>query len=200
MTLESCAAYCGNFNYFGTENGRECYCGNQLNFGSYQAPNQKDCSATCAGDNTEYCGGTLRLQLYKAGGKSSTPSVDQGNRNFTSYSCVQEPLLGRLLPNLVASDAGSMTVDTCLEKCWMYKYAGVENGRDCFCGNTVNWQGLIPNVGPGKNVSMTDCNLSCPGDKLSWCGGLLRMNLYINNSTAMAFLKKHRRRHAKGLF
>ncbi|KAF4970424.1 hypothetical protein FSARC_2544 [Fusarium sarcochroum] len=200
MTLESCAAYCSNFNYFGTENGRECYCGNQLNFGSYQAPNQKDCSATCAGDNTDYCGGTLRLQLYKVGGKSVTPAVDGGNRNFTSYSCVQEPLLGRLLPNLVASDAGSMTVDTCLEKCWMYKYAGIENGRDCFCGNTVNWQGLIPNLGPGKNVSMSDCNLSCPGDKLSWCGGLLKMNLYVNNSTALAFLKKHRRRHAKGLF
>ncbi|ENH67518.1 WSC domain-containing protein 2 [Fusarium oxysporum f. sp. cubense race 1] len=200
MTLESCASFCSGFTYFGTENSRECYCGNQLNFGSIQALNQKDCSATCAGDKTDYCGGTLRLQLYKAGAKTTTtPSVDQGNKNFTSYSCVSEPFLGRLLPQLVMSDGNSMTIDTCLEKCWMYKYAGVENGRECWCGNNINWQGLLPNFGQGKNVSMTDCNIGCPGNNLAYCGGLARMNLYINKSSALAFLKKHKRRHAKGL-
>ncbi|KAF5637309.1 WSC domain protein [Fusarium tjaetaba] len=199
MTLESCASFCSGYTYFGTENSRECYCGNQLNFGSYQALNQKDCSATCAGDKTDYCGGTLRLQLYKAGAKTiATPSVDQGNKNFTSYSCVSEPFLGRLLPQLVMSDSNSMTIDTCLEKCWMYKYAGVENGRECWCGNNINWQGLLPSFGQGKNVSMTDCNIGCPGNNLAYCGGLARMNLYINKSSALAFLKKHKRRHAKG--
>ncbi|EMT63145.1 WSC domain-containing protein 2 [Fusarium odoratissimum] len=200
MTLENCANFCSGFTYFGTENSRECYCGNQLNFGSIQALNQKDCSATCAGDKTDYCGGTLRLQLYKAGAKTTTtPSVDQGNKNFTSYSCVSEPFLGRLLPQLVMSDGNSMTIDTCLEKCWMYKYAGVENGRECWCGNNINWQGLLPTFGQGKNVSMTDCNIGCPGNNLAYCGGLARMNLYVNKSSALAFLKKHRRRHAKGL-
>ncbi|EWG40963.1 hypothetical protein FVEG_03171 [Fusarium verticillioides 7600] len=198
MTLESCASFCNGYTYFGTENSRECYCGNQLNFGSYQAFNQKDCSASCAGDKTDYCGGTLRLQLYKAGAKTTTPSVDQGNKNFTSYSCVSEPFLGRLLPQLVMSDGNSMTIDACLEKCWMYKYAGVENGRECWCGNNINWQGLLPSFGQGKNVSMTDCNISCPGNNLAYCGGLARMNLYINKSSALAFLKKHKRRHAKG--
>lgn len=97
------------------------------------------------------------------------------------------------------SDGNSMTIDTCLEKCWMYKYAGVENGRECWCGNNINWQGLLPTFGQGKNVSMTDCNIGCPGNNLAYCGGLARMNLYVNKSSALAFLKKHRRRHAKGL-
>ncbi|KAM0278058.1 hypothetical protein ACHAO9_012322 [Fusarium lateritium] len=198
MDLESCAAFCSAYNYFGTENGRECYCGDRLGFGSYQALNQKDCSATCAGDKTEYCGGIMRLQLYKAGSKAA-PAVDPGNKNFTSYSCVSEPFLGRLLPQLIATDSNSMTVDTCLEKCWMYKYAGVENGRECWCGNTVNWQGILPNFGQGKNVSMSECSINCPGNGQTFCGGLAKMNLYINKSSAMAFLKKHRRHHAKGL-
>jgi hypothetical protein len=89
-----------------------------------------------------------------------------------------------------------MTVDTCLDKCSSYKYAGVENGRDCYCGNAINWQGMFSS---GKNVSMSDCNISCPGDKTSYCGGLNKMNVYVSNSTAMGFLNRHRRRHAKGL-
>ncbi|KAF5237114.1 hypothetical protein FAUST_6254 [Fusarium austroamericanum] len=161
MDLDACAAFCTGYTYFGAENGRDCYCGNFLNLGSYQALNQKDCSATCAGDKTQYCGGTQRLQLYKAG-KPAT-----GTKNFQSYSCASEPLIGRLLTDLVLSDSRAMTVDTCLDKCGNYKYAGVENGRDCYCGNSVNWQGLI---GQGKNISMTDCNISCPGNNLAYCG------------------------------
>ncbi|KAM0415302.1 hypothetical protein ACHAPD_006497 [Fusarium lateritium] len=140
MDLDACAAFCTGYTYFGAENGRDCYCGNFLNIGSYQALNQKDCSATCPGDKTQYCGGTQRLQLYKAG-KPAT-----GLRNFQSYSCASEPFIGRLLSDLVLTDSRFMTVDTCLDKCGNYKYAGVENGRDCYCGNTVNWQGLIGQV------------------------------------------------------
>ncbi|KAJ4022594.1 hypothetical protein NW766_001635 [Fusarium irregulare] len=140
MTLESCAAFCTGYTYFGAENGRECSCGNTLTFGTYQAFNQKDCSSTCAGDKSEFCGGSQRLQLYKAG---------KAPRSFTSYSCVSEPFLGRLLPELVLTDFRSMTVDTCLDKCSSYKYAGVENGRDCYCGNAINWQGMFST---GKNA------------------------------------------------
>ncbi|KAL3608668.1 hypothetical protein FPOAC2_03674 [Fusarium poae] len=136
MDLDACAAFCTGYTYFGAENGRDCYCGNFLNLGSYQALNQKDCSATCAGDKTQYCGGTQRLQLYKAG-KPTT-----GNKSFQSYSCASEPLIGRLLSDLVLTDSRSMTVDTCLDKCGNYKYAGIENGRDCYCGQECYYDGL----------------------------------------------------------
>ncbi|TQV95128.1 Pyrrolo-quinoline quinone [Cordyceps javanica] len=64
MTLESCATFCKDYTYFGVEYGRECYCGNKLNDGSVQAK-QADCSFTCPGDGSEYCGAGNRLELYK---------------------------------------------------------------------------------------------------------------------------------------
>ncbi|PFH62596.1 hypothetical protein XA68_12848 [Ophiocordyceps unilateralis] len=56
MTLEFCAAFCNGFRYFATEYGRECFCGNSLGDGSNRAENQNDCSFSCPGDASEFCG------------------------------------------------------------------------------------------------------------------------------------------------
>lgn len=63
MTLESCAAFCAAFAYFGTEYGRECYCGNAFEDGSVEAA-AADCSMTCAGDAQTLCGNGNRLSVY----------------------------------------------------------------------------------------------------------------------------------------
>jgi WSC domain len=63
MTLESCAAFCSGYTYFGAEYGRECYCGNTFNQGSTVAPST-DCSMLCAGNSSEYCGAGNRLSVY----------------------------------------------------------------------------------------------------------------------------------------
>ncbi|PMD60425.1 WSC-domain protein [Hyaloscypha bicolor E] len=63
MTLEACESFCGNYAYWGTEYGRECYCGNSFGQGSVAAPNS-DCSMLCPGDVTEYCGAGNRLSVY----------------------------------------------------------------------------------------------------------------------------------------
>ncbi|KAL6354487.1 hypothetical protein LRP88_11824 [Fusarium phalaenopsidis] len=216
MTLDNCASFCDGFGYFGAEYGRECYCGNFLNSGSVKADNQKDCSFTCPGDKTQYCGAGNRLQLYRNAAlptttssttlstrssttttEAATPTVVAGNKNFTMYNCVSEPSNGRILPRQMLNDGDAMTIDACLEKCWMFKYAGVEYGRECWCGDTLNWEG---NTGatPGKNVTMDDCNFKCPGNSLSFCGAGSRMNLYINNSTALSEIRRRRRRHWTG--
>ncbi|KAK7425150.1 hypothetical protein QQX98_000064 [Neonectria punicea] len=215
MTLESCAAFCDGYDFFGTEYGRECYCGNKLNTGSVKADNQKDCSFTCPGDKTQYCGAGNRLQLYTKGvvvttsstsssstalstttsssdsstsssttskdtstsssqdstttstkttdsttttstttsaTKSATPSIFEGNKNFTNYSCISEPSNGRLLGKQVVND-NKMTIKMCLESCYDYKYAGVEYGVECWCGNTLNLNGST-GATPGKNVEL----------------------------------------------
>ena len=100
MTLESCAAFCTGYNYFGTEYGRECkssqhrrnwhsltppqmsegnlltlntgYCGNSIHASSTDAP-LADCSMTCSGDPYEYCGNGNRLELYSIGDVPTTP-------------------------------------------------------------------------------------------------------------------------------
>jgi len=61
---------------------------------------------------------------------------------------------------------------TCIEFCHGsgYKYAGVQFGNQCFCGNTLP---------PASRITdSTECNMKCPGDKRYMCGGFDRMNVY----------------------
>ncbi|KAG7104597.1 WSC domain-containing protein like [Verticillium longisporum] len=107
------------------------------------------------------------------------PIIWQGNSNFTYYACVSEPSKGRLLTKQVLNDGVNMTTKACAERCWDYGYAGVEYGRECWCGNTLNFAG---NTGatPGKNVTNAECKMTCPGDKNAYCGAGSRLSLYIN--------------------
>lgn len=86
MTLESCAAFCKGFTYFGTEYGRECYCGNVLKQGAVKATNQDDCSFSCAGDGTEYCGAGSRLELYMLSSNATTATATTVSAFSTSVA------------------------------------------------------------------------------------------------------------------
>ncbi|KAH8591742.1 WSC domain-containing protein [Bisporella sp. PMI_857] len=105
------------------------------------------------------------------------PVVSNGNVNFTYYSCATEPSSGRLLPSQILNDGAAMTIEKCLETCWKYAYAGVEYGRECWCGNTLNVAG---NTGatPSTNVSDSLCSFTCPGNSSEFCGSGGRLNLY----------------------
>jgi WSC domain len=59
----------------------------------------------------------------------------------------------------------------------MYQYAGVEYGRECWCGNSLNFNGN-PGATPGQNVSDSQCNFECPGNSSEFCGAGVRLNLY----------------------
>jgi len=63
MTLEVCAGLCADYAYFGTEYGRECYCGDTLAAGSEVALGS-NCDMPCAGNVSEYCGAGNRLSVY----------------------------------------------------------------------------------------------------------------------------------------
>jgi hypothetical protein len=63
MTLERCAAFCRGSRYWGTEYGRECWCGPALAPSSAVAP-ASDCSFACAGNAGELCGAGDRLNVY----------------------------------------------------------------------------------------------------------------------------------------
>lgn len=65
MTLESCAAFCQGYAYFGTEYARECFCGNSFGAGSVAAA-AGDCSMTCSGNAGNFCGAGNRLSVYAA--------------------------------------------------------------------------------------------------------------------------------------
>lgn len=90
--------------------------------------------------------------------------------------------MGQLLSNKTTSDDKKMTIKSCLERCWKYKFVGVENGKDCWCGNTLNLKGAT-GATAGRNVTSSQCSSTCPGDKKYLCGAEARINLYINNQT-----------------
>lgn len=77
-SLETCAAACAGYTYFGTEYSDECYCGNTINVESGTGVSGKNqtsgCTVVCAGNEEEYCGGSARLSLYALNGTAVSPS------------------------------------------------------------------------------------------------------------------------------
>ncbi|KAI8196433.1 WSC domain-containing protein [Colletotrichum sp. SAR 10_76] len=245
MTLQSCSGFCQGLKYFGTEYGRECWCGNVLDATSKQAP-LTDCSFPCPGDSTQKCGAGNRLQLYMYSplcrlgdypGQGRVylnlvdsfgfqleldcvlyvqqhhfslvehklhswtypwgvhidyvvvlifdpdptptgPVIVPGDQNFTYYGCFSEPQVGRLLPTQVVNDGVNMTINKCLSACSDKLYAGVEYGRECWCGNSLNYGGSGGTT-MAANVSSSDCSFKCPGNSTQFCGAGVRLNLYI---------------------
>ncbi|KAG9230010.1 WSC domain-containing protein [Amylocarpus encephaloides] len=111
------------------------------------------------------------------------PVISSGNANFTYYSCVSEPPTGRLLPSQILNNGTAMTIELCLSTCYNYAYAGVEYGRECWCGNSLN----TANYGTqALNVSDSQCNFQCPGNSTEYCGAGGRMSLYWFDSVKAA--------------
>ena len=96
-TVESCAEFCADFQYFGLEWGHRCSCGNT--YGSYGELDAGECDQDCAGYDTSdtdmptnmKCGGSFKNSIYqeKTDGMGWTDwavpapytSNDQGNNN-----------------------------------------------------------------------------------------------------------------------
>lgn len=57
------------------------------------------------------------------------------------------------------------------------RYAGLEYGRECWCGEILN--------GGASQVDTSDCSMPCAGDEYEVCGDSIRLALYQwkNNST-----------------
>ncbi|KAK6522495.1 hypothetical protein TWF281_001941 [Arthrobotrys megalospora] len=67
MTVQKCLDICktsGNSNYAGLEYTSECWCGPYLS-GLSQKLEDTQCNLGCAGNNSEACGGALRVSVYK---------------------------------------------------------------------------------------------------------------------------------------
>ncbi|KAG6230812.1 hypothetical protein E4U34_007648 [Claviceps purpurea] len=105
------------------------------------------------------------------------PVISDGNANFTYLACVAEPSRGRLLATQILNHV-NMTIHMCLQTCWEYNYAGVEYGRECWCGNTVNYGGNGGLTAPGRNVSNAECGFLCLGNGTEFCGGRMRVSMY----------------------
>lgn len=136
--MEACTAICaanGN-SLAGVEYGQECYCGacryglqhciwielikdradNVIANGQGLAPDGDTwCNMPCQGDNSEICGGSLRVDIY-----TTTPA-------WVPMGCYYDKPWARTLAVGGTYD-GSLTVEKCLATCGAagYQYAGLE--------------------------------------------------------------------------
>ncbi|XP_052106228.1 zonadhesin-like isoform X16 [Mytilus californianus] len=76
----------------------------------------------------------------------------------------------RILPKEVLKDKG-MTVQKCQQFCGQkgFKFAGVEYGYECFCGNVLR---------KDRKRKERDCKTPCSGNKQQICGGTWRISIY----------------------
>ncbi|KAL9055995.1 MAG: hypothetical protein Q9206_002911 [Seirophora lacunosa] len=168
MTTAKCASACAGFDLFGLEYYRECYCGNRLQSGSVSAPDN-ECYHPCTGDRNEICGGDNRLNLYTLGsGATVTPPVSTP-KSYVFDGCFTEATNSRALTGSVYYD-NEMTIAKCSAVCEGYALFGVEFGRECYCGNTLQ---------AGSEMTQeSECNFPCPGNDAEFCGAGNRLNVY----------------------
>ncbi|VDB83101.1 unnamed protein product [Peniophora sp. CBMAI 1063] len=198
-SIQSCTAACFALGYHlaGAEFADECYCDTELRNGATSTP-LTDCSMTCSGNSSEFCGGPSRLNVYNYtganlppikpvggggdGGGASTPlfPVTTGLPTGWAYNaCWVDNAHGRILPTEFPDNA-TLTVEGCVESCVSQNYtvAGMEFSTQCFCG-----QELINGAVVGTESS---CSNACGGNSTEACGGPDRMSIYTSSKNLTA--------------
>lgn len=106
----------------------------------------------------------------------SSSSVSPAKSTWQAVGCYRDtyPNSKRTLQTLTNTSDTSQTPTNCQGYCLKAgtTYAGLENGRECWCGNEIQV--------PANNtpVAETDCNKPCTGDKTLLCGQGARIYLY----------------------
>lgn len=191
MTIEACAMYCFDNDYglAGVEYAQQCYCANQLSAGSVLAADQDTCSMPCAGNASEYCGGSDRLNLYSlVPGTGFNPvthfsalypeplrvgDASGGVWNYTG--CYTEATSGRALPSAFlygTADTLNMTLEACVSYCRAQGYglAGAEYAQQCYCADSL--------AAGAAWANQNDCSMPCAGNASQYCGAGDRLNVY----------------------
>ncbi|KAF2640189.1 Pyrrolo-quinoline quinone [Massarina eburnea CBS 473.64] len=196
MTVEFCAAFCMGYKYFGLEFLSECYCGAVLNSLSMLV-NRSQCGMPCKGSNSEYCGGSSRMQVYQLNGTSSsasfsisssatnTPSIPTTSPaipSTTSNPATPTPTIKNYTYKGCYIDQGtrvfhdfsltnqSMTNDLCAALCSSFPYFGTEYSTECYCAKT-----FPPTILPATD---TRCTMPCASNPSQTCGGRYGLTIY----------------------
>ncbi|NXF32342.1 WSCD2 protein, partial [Nyctibius bracteatus] len=84
--------------------------------------------------------------------------------------CYVDSTRRRTLRGVSFFDYKKMTVFRCQDNCAErgYLYAGLEFGAECYCGHKVQ----------ASNVSESECNMECKGERSRMCGGANRLSIY----------------------
>ncbi|PHH91458.1 hypothetical protein CDD83_359 [Cordyceps sp. RAO-2017] len=180
LTLQSCAKTCAGLGYSiaGAEYSRQCFCGNQIVNGGARAKSDSECNSACGGDGTQKCGGPGRMSIMSLGQPQvvGPPQTIPSVGDWAYHGCVQDNVNQKrtfFWQNFFPSD---LTPEACVKRCGDFGYmaAGMEYGRECYCGDPFN----IETAG-AKVVSDKECNIPCAGNGSAICGGGSRLTTYF---------------------
>lgn len=90
---------------------------------------------------------------------------------YSYLGCFRDNSKKRLLTNYykkLSNNSPTRCVDLCLQS--GYLYAGVEYGKECFCGKTLSAEEY--------KLNNNSCNMECPQNPLEKCGGYFSINIY----------------------
>lgn len=170
MTDAKCIQFCDQRGYgrAGVEFGKECFCGYDVQSPSTLS-SDSNCNYPCPGDSSEPCGGYGYMNVFSNG--VSGPTEAPGPAGWKSLGCYTDSVSSRTLATNLSPSDGIVFVESCTNLCQQqgFQYAGVEYGRECYCGNQI--------LAPGAPAS-SGCNMACTGNSKELCGGASRMNLY----------------------
>lgn len=120
---------------------------------------------------------TLTSTTASSTSTSTTPTATLAHRQTVSgynlVSCWTEGSGVRALSGATFAYDG-MTLESCIQNCTGFAYAGAEYGRECYCGNTL--------AESSAAADMADCNMPCSGNPYQYCGAGNRLELYRNAS------------------
>ncbi|KAK2050271.1 galactose oxidase [Colletotrichum somersetense] len=182
MTLASCTNACAAAGYTvaGAEYHTQCFCGNAIYFGGAVASDPTTCNTACGGKPAEMCGGPNRMTIISKGKPTTyqppVPQTSGFNGSWTYQGCLSYEGTTRPLKWQVLFP-GVNNANLCLDRCSQFGYAaaGLEYGEECYCGDPTNIAVANPKV---NFVPETQCNIVCPGNASSICGGGARLSTY----------------------
>ncbi|GIZ48665.1 hypothetical protein CKM354_001171600 [Cercospora kikuchii] len=174
MTNELCQKTCQGYQYFATEYANECFCGRTLHTDSRPATDNR-CNMKCAGDNSQICGGPDGLTLYTLlnsdSSSPSSPIVVPSSNGYIAQGCFSEKSQGRALPEMFLTS--NMTIPACAAEAKRQNstWFGLEYADECFHGKTFDSTTSPP-------LNQTKCDMTCPGNSTTWCGGAAALQMY----------------------
>ncbi|KAK9412462.1 WSC domain-containing protein 1 [Crotalus adamanteus] len=140
-------------------------------------PDQKDGPLWLISRNSELR--QLRRRWFLQFVNDQEPVLASGAKTYLKHTskskgtyigCFGDDSRKRTLKGAVFHDLRKMTISHCQEACAerAYKYAGLEYGAECYCGNQL----------PVNIAKQEECNNECKGEKGTICGGINRLSVY----------------------
>ncbi|KAK4446236.1 hypothetical protein QBC34DRAFT_469965 [Podospora aff. communis PSN243] len=183
LTPQACADACeipgSETRYFSLRGGHACRCGSWLrrtNPDGSAGPDTTaraeridmyNCNKACDGDEAWLCGGETNdaILLYQL----SRPSGQHSLVGGWEYQGCYEDAETRVLGGPVYGGQAELQPSTCAALCEGWRYFGVENGNECFCGNELDH---------ATEGNEEDCSAPCTGDGDEVCGGNWRIGIW----------------------